>query len=384
MINRLLDLTSQKHSFFLFGPRQTGKTYLCQHTLQPDLYINLLKHSELQRYIRDSDLLYKEVKQIGKQTPLVVIDEVQKYPALLNEVQNILNDYPQARFALTGSSARKLRKGGVNLLGGRAITLHLHPLTHIECTDSFSLDETLQFGTLPPIFLEKDLKSKKRLLKGYVETYIKEEIQQEALTRNMPAFSQFLELSGFENGNIINCKNISREIGVDAKTIRGYFQILEDTLLGLFLYPYSKSHRDRLISHPKFYLFDPGIQRTLTRQLDAELVTGTSYYGNAFEHWIILETMRLLDYSEIEYKISFFRTQDGMEVNLILELQNKIWVIEIKASNQPSSTSLRGIKSLIKDHPYDRAICVCTAPNAYKEGKIEILPWQHFFSQIRT
>ena len=187
MFKRTLNLLAYKNSFFLFGPRQVGKTYLIKHTLLPDLFIDLLKQSEFLRYIKDVSILSREVEALKKEKCCVVIDEIQRCPELLNEVQLIMDNKPEIQFILTGSSARKLRRAGINLLGGRAITLHLHPLTSEELAGSFSLEEALQFGTIPNIVIEKDRQNKIRLLKSYVEIYIKEEIQQESLTRNIPA-----------------------------------------------------------------------------------------------------------------------------------------------------------------------------------------------------
>lgn len=384
MINRTLNLSAYKNSLFLFGPRQVGKTYLIKHTLSHDLFIDLLKHSEFLRYSKDVSILSQEVEALKKENCCIVIDEIQRCPQLLNEIQLIMGNKEGAQFILTGSSARKLRRAGTNLLGGRAITLHLHPLTSEELADDFSLEEALQFGTVPNIVIEKDRQNKIRLLKSYVEIYIKEEIQQESLIRNIPAFARFLELAAYENGNIINFQNIAREVGIHSKTIKEYFYILEDTLLGFLLYPHAKSHRIKIISHPKFYFFDPGIVAALRGELFQNLVSGTSPYGTVFEHWTFLETKRTLDYYEKESKMSFFRTSDGAEVDLILEIEGKIWAIEIKSSKEPRLSDVRGLRSFIKDHKYDRAICVCQTPRTFVNEKIEFLPWRDFIMQLKS
>lgn len=382
MIKRTLDIPKFRHSLFLFGPRQVGKTYLIKHTLSPDVFLDLLNQSEFLRYSKDVSILSKEVAAIIKEKCLVVIDEIQRCPDLLNEIQILIENRPGIQFVLTGSSARKLKRAGVNLLGGRAITLHLHPLIYEELGTGFSLEETLHFGTLPNIYLEKTEEDKIRLLRSYIETYLKEEIQQEALTRNIPAFARFLELAGFENGNILNFQNIARETGVHSKTIKEYFHILEDTLLGFLFYPFTKSHRKRLVTHPKFYFFDLGVTSALRGELLRKLIPGTSNFGKAFEHYIILEIKRLIDYREREIKMSYFRTTDGAEVDLILELGPDIWAIEIKASQQPSMSDLRGLRSFMDDHKVSRAICVCITPRIYKSGEIEFLPWKDFLDQL--
>ena len=382
MITRTLDLTCGKYSLFLFGPRQTGKTYLINHTLKPDLFINLLKQSEIIRYANDPSLLSKEIEALQRKNLLVVVDEVQHCTQLLNEIHFIMEKRPDIKFIMTGSSARKLKRSALNLLGGRALTFHLHPLTHEELGDKFLLDDALHFGTLPKIALETTKQNKIRLLRSYVETYLKEEIQQEALTRNMPLFARFLDLAGFENGNILNFNNISREVGAHSKTIKEYFQILEDTLIGFFLRPYSKSFRKKLVSHPKFYFFDCGIVTTLQHRLSSMLSAGSPPYGLAFEHFILLEIKRLLDYREREATMSFFRTTDGAEVDIILEKGNDVWALEIKASTSPRMESLRGLRSFIKDHTCHRAICICQTPRAYVNEKIEFLPWQEFLKEV--
>lgn len=385
MIPRTLNLSAYNNSLFLFGARQVGKTYLIRHTVSFDLFIDLLKHSEFLRYSRDPSILTQEVEALKKEKCRVVIDEIQRCPGILDEVQLIMGQKPGAQFILSGSSARKLKRAGVNLLGGRAITLHLHPFTSEELGDRFSLDHALHYGTLPAIVLANSREDKIRLLKSYVETYLKEEIQQEALIRNIPAFSMFLELAAHENGNILNFQNIAREAGVQSKTVKEYFHILEDTLLGFLLYPYAKSQRTKIVSHPKFYFFDCGLVHALKGELSNDLMRGTALYGKAFEHWIILETKRFLDYYEIEAKISFFKTTDGAEVDLILETAGGgVWAIEIKSSREPRLSDVRGLRSFIKDHSYARAICVCLTPRSFIADKIEFLPWESFIRQLRS
>ena len=330
MIKRTLDLNKYSKSLFLFGPRQVGKTFLITNTVSYDLFINLLIQSEYLRYSRNPSILSKEIGSLTKSDPVVVIDEIQRCPDLLNEIQNILAN-PGVKFILSGSSARKLKRIGTNLLGGRALNLHLHPLTFEELKQQTDLDEILKFGTLPNIIIEKNFDEKIQLLKGYSELYLKEEIQQEAVTRNVPAFAHFLELAAHENGNVLNFQNIAREVGIHSKTVKEYFNILEDTLVGFMLHPYKRSLRKRLISHPKFYLFDIGVGNALRKELSLELTSGTKKYGRLFEHFIILETMRLIDYHQKDAAASYFRTSDGAEVDLIIEFPDSVWELEIKS-----------------------------------------------------
>lgn len=379
MVPRTVDLKRYSNSLFLFGPRQVGKTYLVKHTLSPSVFINLLKHNEFLRYAKDVSLLSKEVDALKKKNAVVVIDEIQRCPELLNEVQVIMEEKPGIQFIMTGSSARKLKRAGVNLLGGRAITLHLYPFTHKELGKHFLLEEAMHFGTLPRISLETNRQNKIRLLKSYIETYLQEEIRQESLVRNVPSFAMFLELAGYENGNLINFQSLAQEIGVHSKTVKEYFCILEDTLIGFLLYPYKKSHRTKVVSHPKFYFFDCGVVSALKNELTRDPVPGTPPYGEAFEHFVITETKRLLDYCEAEVSLSFFRTTDGAEVDLILESGEEIWAVEIKASQAPKASHLRGLKSFINDHNYTKAFCVCLTPRKFSENTIDFLPWQDFF-----
>ena len=383
MLKRSLDVTHYNDSLCLFGPRQTGKTCLIKETLSPDIYIDLLKHSEFLRYANDVSLLSKEVQALsGRGKLLVVLDEIQRVPELLNEVHSLIERFKQAQFVLTGSSARKLRRAGVNLLGGRAITLHLHPFTSDELGESFSLDDALRFGTLPPVSLARDRQHKVRLLRSYVETYLEEEVQREALTRNIPAFARFLELSAFENGHILNFQTLARDVGVHAKTIKEYFQILEDTLLGFFLFPYGKSPRSRLVSHPKFYFFDSGVVRALRKELSSDLLPASPPYGDAFEHWVFLEMKRALDYRERVASLCVVRTTDGVEVDVILERGSETWAIEIKASAAPQLSDVRGLRSFMRDHKVKRAICACQTPRPYVADTIEFLPWQAFLKEV--
>lgn len=384
MIPRTINLSSYKNSLFLFGPRQVGKTYLIKHALSFDLFIDLLKHSEFLRYARDPSILTREVEALKKEKCRIVIDEIQRCPGILDEIQLIMGDKPGIQFILTGSSARKLKRAGVNLLGGRAITVHLHPFTYEELGDRFVLDSALCFGTLPAIVLADSKEDKIRLLKSYAEIYLKEEIQQEALTRNIPAFSLFLELAAHENGSILNFQNLARETGVHSKTIKEYFCILEDTLLGFLLYPYAKSRRTKIVSHPKFYFFDCGLARALRGEVSGNLVRGTAPYGRVFEHWVMLEAKRILDYYEKEAKMSFFKTSDGAEVDLILETSGGIWAVEIKSLQEPRLSDVRGLRSFINDHQYTRAICACLTPRAFTAGKIEFLPWESFIQQLKS
>jgi len=270
------------NSAFLFGPRQAGKTWLLKNTVNYNLYIDLLDEKERQRYLKNPGILFSEVSALNKQNAIIIIDEIQKVPDLLNEVHRMIESKVKNRFILTGSSARKLKRNQANMLGGRAVTYNLFPFSYFETKDVFMFNSYLQFGGIPNVFFAEDDETKKLLLESYVTTYLKEEIFDEALTRNLPAFSRFLDFAGFENGNIINYSNIAREVGISSKTIKEYFNILIDTLIGFYLPPFLKSHRKKIISHPKFYFVDTGIAFALKKLLSIELTEGSPIFGDAF------------------------------------------------------------------------------------------------------
>lgn len=379
-IQRQLVLDQISNSCFLFGARQVGKTWLLKNTVKYDLYIDLLDTQELVRYIKAPELLLAEIKALNCDCPVVVIDEIQKAPNLLNEVHRAMESANSAIFILTGSSARKLKRNHANMLGGRALTCHLFPLSYREVRDMFSLESYLQFGGIPNVFLAESRETKKALLESYVNTYLKEEIYEEALTRNLPAFTRFLELAGAENGNIISYTTIAREIGVSSKVVKEYFSIVEDTLIGFFLPPFFKSCRKRIIGHSKFYFHDTGIVFALKKMLSIEFVEATRLYGDSFEHFIILEVKKAISYLKEEINMSFFRTFDGTEVDLILEKHGKIIPIEIKSSTKPLKP--KGLKSFLKDHVVEKSFCVCRTPRPYKMDNIDFIPYQDFLNNL--
>lgn len=379
-IKRTLSFEKIKNSIFLFGPRQSGKTWLLKNTVEYDLYIDLLNEKERQRYLKNPSILFSEAAELNKQNAIIVIDEIQKVPQLLNEVHRTIESKKEPMFILTGSSARKLKRNQANMLGGRAVTFRLFPFSYFETKGLFSLNSFLQFGGIPNVFLSDNIETKKLLLESYVTTYLKEEIFDEALTRNLPAFSKFLDLAGFENGNIINYTTIAREIGTSSKTVKEYFKILSDTLIAFMLPPFVKSHRKRLILHPKFYFADIGIVFALKRMLAIELTEGSPIFGDSFEHFIILETIKAISYLREEIELSYFRTKDGAEVDLILEKYNEIIAIEIKSSEMPRKLS--GLKSFLKDHSVQKALCVCRTPRAYSQNGIRFIPWEKYIELL--
>lgn len=321
------------------------------------LFLDLLNPSLEARLSRDPGSLIEIVHALPKETTTVVIDEVQKIPKLLDAV-NLLIEEKDKRFILTGLSARKLKYGGANLLAGRAFVYNLFPLSVFEIGESFDLSTTLQFGSLPKLFeLEAD-EDKTEFLMAYAHTYLKEEIFAEQLVKLMDPFRRFLEVAAQANGKIINIAKIAREVGVDDKTALSYFSILEDTLLGFFLEPYHNSFRKRLSQKPKFYFFDIGVVRALTQLLTLPLAPQTSAYGEAFEHFIILECMKLASYSRKNFRFSYLRTKDDTKIDLIVERPGQpLLCIEIKSATVVSEDSLRSFANTSKDIPNSIALC---------------------------
>jgi uncharacterized protein len=307
---RTLEIRLEDHNAaFLWGPRKVGKTTLLHQQFPAAKFYDLLNTELKTRLLLRPSLLREEL--LAGKDKLVVVDEVQKVPALLDEVHWCLENTP-TKFILCSSSARKLRRGAANLLGGRAWRYELFPLTTHE-VDAYDLERILNHGLIPQHYREN---KPERSLRGYVTDYLEQEIHAEALTRNVPAFAKFLEAVTATHGQLINYATIARDCGVSAKTVREYYQILEDTLLGHTLAPWRKSKKRRLIETAKFYLFDPGVVRALSgmRRIQA----GTEEFGRAFEHFLIEEIRAHLSYTEQYLPLSFWRTSTGLEVDLII------------------------------------------------------------------
>lgn len=384
MITRILKIPTNK-TFFLFGPRQTGKSTLLKNTFsrETSYWYDLLNTDVYTRLLSHPHILREEVLARDSKIQHIIIDEVQRVPELLNEVHWLSEQEGSPVFILTGSSARKLKVSKANLLGGRALTFHLFPLIMEELGDQFVLSKILRFGTLPRIFLEKTEEEATERLRSYVDTYLKEEIQFEAQVRNLSPFVQFLSLAAEENGHQISYSNIAKATGVAYHTIKGFFQILEDTLLGHMLYPWSRSTRKRLSKHPKFYFFDTGVRRALTKKLNAQLEPSTREFGEAFEHFLILELMRISAYRRWDYAFSFYRTSNGAEVDLIMETPSgRTIALEIKTSSLISGRDLKGLKSFKNIWPSAELFCASFDAHRRVVDGVTILPWKEIFDVI--
>jgi len=385
MIPRIIDLPFKRKSVFLFGPRQVGKSTLVKHLLAGLDYlgIDLLKGDILLKYKTNPSLLRAEAEFLTKNRDkaFVFIDEIQKCPELLNEVHYLIEEFRgRISFILTGSSARKLKRVSVNMLAGRAWQFLLFPFTHLELDERFNLDDVLLRGTLPPV-IDEHLQDSFRTLKSYVQTYLKEEILDEAIVRNIGAFSRFLDMAADQSGKIVNFSTISREAGVSSKTVKGYYQILEDTLIAIKLEPYLKSCRKRLTMHPKYYLFDIGVINAINGRISVSSVKGSTIYGMLFEHFVILESFRLIHYAEKPYRIFHWRSSHGAEVDLVVEAVDMLWAIEIKSSSTIKPGSLRGLRSFMGDHPDARPLCVSICDTPYMAGDIPVIPWRDLFGK---
>lgn len=336
----------------------------------------MLKAGEEQRFAKNPDELLFIVQELPAHITHVVIDEVQKLPKLLDLVHELI-ETTSKHFILTGSSARKLKHGGANLLAGRAFVYHLYPFCFLEIASSAQLIDCLSWGTLPKIFDYATNEKKRLYLEAYTNTYLKEEIWAEQFIRELSPFRRFLEVAAQTNGKLVNFSNIARDVGVADQTIQKYFSLLEDTLLGFFLEPFQHSFRKRLSKTPKFYFFDLGVVRALTAQLNVPLVTSTSYFGELFEHFIILQCIQLASYYHRDYRFSYLKTKDDAEIDLIVERPGlPLLFIEIKSSNQVRAEQLKTIKKMAEDFGDCEAICFSCDTYAKILDGVKVLPWQ--------
>lgn len=363
-------------SFFLFGARGTGKSTFIEADFPSASFwkIDLLHEEIFDRYSRKPSLIENDWEALKTKPEWVFIDEVQRIPPLLNHIHRMIENNKQ-KFILTGSSARKLKVLGANLLAGRAFLNHFFPLTFLEWEDQLNLEEVLHWGSLPKI-LHLNLEERTQYLRTYVSLYIKEEVLLEHFVKNLEPFRAFIEVAAQSNGKIVNYANISRDVGLDDKTIKNYYSILEDTLLGFYLPAYHKSIRKGQSSHPKFYFFDTGIKRAIERTLQDRFSPQSYAYGDAFEHLVILEFYRLNSYWNLDYKLSFFRTKEGKEIDLILSRGRKTIVVEIKSRTTISEEEIKALSSLARELKATNIFYLSNDPFATILYDVHCLPWQ--------
>ena len=389
MIPRSLDLAAQlkfAQSAFLFGPRGTGKSLLSAKYLEQSpnsLAIDLLRSNDYLRYLREPWLLRQEIEARLDSPLVVLLDEVQRVPLLLDEVHSAIEAFPdRVSFLLTGSSSRKLKRQHSNMLAGRARRLHLHPFSRTEF--DIPLSQALHQGTLP-LLQSRQIDPDERL-SAYVETYLKEEVMQEALVRRADVFSRFLELAAQMNGEPINFTKIARSAGVSLKTAQEYFQILVDTMLVTRVDGWSESVQKQLLQAPKFYFFDCGVLNALTGELASPLRESSFRYGRLFETWVVQELNRANDYGFLKLRFNHWRTSTGQEVDLIVSrtYQRPLAAIEIKSSSSPNHSDMPGIQAFASDYPQVPAYCLCTTPRPYALTGVSVLPWTEGPALLRS
>jgi len=376
-ITRSLEIALPKgQSAFLWGPRKTGKTTFLKAAFPDSTVYDLLRTDLLLEFSKRPSLLRErllaaEPKRLKEP---IIIDEVQKVPQLLDEIHWLIEN-KGLRFILCGSSARKLKRGKANLLGGRAWRYEMHPLVSAELGE-LDLLKALNRGMIPAHYLQEEYR---KSLRAYIRDYLKEEVFDEGLTRNIPAFSRFFDAVGYSHGELTNYANIARDCGVDAKTVKEYYQILVDTLLGTMIEPYSRRQDRQVISKAgKFYLFDVGvagaiIQRRIPQEKGEQ-------FGKAFEHFILMEILAHRSYRELDYDLNFWRTKSGLEVDFILG-RGEV-AIEVKGSSRIDSSDLRPLKAFIQEYRPAQALVVCNERLPRVHEGIRILPWREFLKML--
>jgi predicted AAA+ superfamily ATPase len=360
-------------SFFLFGPRSTGKTTWVQDEFRSALIIDLLKASAFNKLTAQPDRLEKMIPD--RFSDWVIIDEVQKIPPLLDEVHRLI-ERRGLRFILTGSSARKLRRGGVNLLGGRALTLRMYPLTAAELKGDFDLRRALGHGLIPLSYRSKDPRD---FLESYILAYLQEEIVQESLIRNIGAFTRFLESASFSQGSILNVSTVARDCAVPRKTVEGYFDILNDLQIAYRIPIFQKRAKRKTQAHPKFYFFDAGLFRAL-RPL-GPLETNGETMGSALETLVLQELMALSAYLRKRYQIYYWRSANNMEVDFVVYGERAFYAIEVTKASRVREDDVMGLKAFLGEYPKATAFLLYGGNDRYHEDQIHFIPITDFFRE---
>lgn len=373
MLNRILQISNELEcSIFLFGARQTGKSTILRQQFPDSIYIDLLDTEVKSRFLCRPVLLYEMLVDKPEET-LIIIDEIPEIPELLNEVHRLISERHHV-FILCGSSARKLKRKGKNTLGGRALPVYLYPFVSSEIPD-FDINHAISYGMIPSHYLAKD---PSRRLSAYIDVYLKEEIKEEALVRDLGAFQRFLEVAALTDGEIINYNNIAQDCGVSATTVSAYFDILEDTLIGYRIPAYTKVMKRRLIQSPRFYYFDVGVANHLLHR--KQLVRGSSDYGHAFEHLVVQEIYAWLHYTHSDEILSYWRTYTGIEVDAIIG--DARVAIEIKSVEDVQTRHLKGLKIFGEEYPQSRRIIVSLDKISRRMGEIECIYVMDFFKML--
>lgn len=378
IIRRISDeIHRSKKSVLLLGPRQTGKSTLMRQ-LNPDLTINLAEESTFIEFTRNPDELGERLA--AKQVHTVFIDEVQRIPSLLNTIQALLDrDGQRIKFYLTGSSARKLRRGNANLLPGRVHTYALGPLASCELGYSMNIKQALSTGTLPGVWNEERVHDQQKTLRSYAATYLKEEIQSEALTRKIEGFSRFVFVAAADAGNFLDMSKLASQASIPRQSGVRYFEILEDTLIVQRCDAFSKSERKRLVQRPRYFFFDVGVLNGLL----GNFVVSQDRIGRLFEHFMFNQIVHSAAAHDKDIRISSYRTDHGAEVDFIIELDNKLTALEVKASGNIGKSDLRGFKSFADSYGKKHTAMIAYLGQVPKviQG-IRVLPWQRLLQEI--
>lgn len=383
MISRKIDIKSniKEMSVLLLGPRQTGKSTFIKNEMGHDFFkIDLLEPEIFRDYQKNPGLLKQVVASTEKK--IIVIDEIQKIPELLDVVQSILESQKSIRFLLTGSSARKLKKTTTNLLGGRAYPMFMHPITTHEYLNSdlkYDLNKLIQYGGLPSVLMsEQPIKR----LKAYIGIYLQEEIKAEGFVRNLTDFSKFLDVAALTNTEQLDYSRVASDVQISARTVSSYYQILQDTLVGYLLEPYKETKSRKAVATPKFYFFDVGVANHLTGR--DQLAVGTPEYGKAVEHLVFTELVAYNHYLNKDLKVYYWRSTSQFEVDFLVQLKNKKWIaIEVKATGRIGKDDFKGIKALEDDLKLERKIVICLERDQrLTKDHFEIYPLQKFFDQL--
>lgn len=370
-------LKPEKQSYFLLGPRGTGKSTFIKQTYPDALYIDLLLPDVFRSYTARPERL-KELINAHRDKKTVVIDEIQKSPQLLEVVHSLIEEKKDIQFIMTGSSARKLRKGGVNLLAGRALMKHMHPFMATELNNLFKLDNALQMGMIPLIF---NSQNPMETLQAYVDLYIREEVQMEGLTRNIGNFTRFLEAISFSHGAVLNISNVARECEIERKVVEGYISILEDLLLAFRVPVFTRRAKRALASHPKFYFFDAGVYNALRPSGPLDRIEEIS--GAALEGLVAQQLKAWIDYFHPDCNIFYWRTSSGSEVDFIVYGKEIFYAIEVKNSTVIHPNDLRALKSFGENYPEAKRFLIYRGSERLLKDGIYIVPVMEFLFELK-
>jgi len=366
-----------KTSFFLFGPRGTGKSTFVHQYFKDAIYIDLLDPERV-RLLSAMPERLKEIVEANRNARCLVIDEIQRVPELLTVVHSLIEAKGGWRFVLTGSSARKLKRTGVDLLGGRALLNTMHPFMAAELGERFEMDRALNHGLLPLVWASE---SPTEVLRSYAALYLREEVQMEGLVRNIGNFSRFLEAISFSHGSVLNISNVARECEVERKVVEGYVRILEDILLGWRLSVFSRRAKRALSAHPKFYLFDTGVFRSLRPQ--GPLDRPEEIEGQALEGLVAQHLRAWAAYSQMKRAVFFWRTRSGLEVDFIVYGPDGLWAVEVKNARKIHPNDLRGLRSFKEEYPQSKAFLLYRGKDRFVRNDILCVPCQEFLMGLR-